>query len=133
MVDYARSELSMSVTCTTFAHAEVPSGLDAISMWDYIEHTIDPRRELDKAAEHLRAGGILALSTGDIGTFSARVAGHSWHLLTPEHHNFFFESRTLHRLLQEPASTFSRRAIAPTCTQSRTCCTSSGRSDHWHL
>jgi 2-polyprenyl-3-methyl-5-hydroxy-6-metoxy-1,4-benzoquinol methylase len=101
MVSWARSELGVPVTCAGFAHADVvPSQLDAITMWDYIEHSIDPRRDLANAGEHLRPGGILALSTGDISTLSARLAGHRWHLLTPEHHNFFFETKTLRRLLE---------------------------------
>jgi SAM-dependent methyltransferase len=101
MVDWARSQLGVSVICATFAEAPVLPQLDAITMWDYIEHSIDPRQDLAKAREQLRAGGILALSTGDIGTLSARLAGHRWHLLTPEHHNFFFDTRTLRRLLEE--------------------------------
>jgi 2-polyprenyl-3-methyl-5-hydroxy-6-metoxy-1,4-benzoquinol methylase len=102
MVDWARSQLRVPVTQSTFAHAELaPALLDAITMWDYIEHSVDPRCDLTKASEHLRPGGILALSTGDIGTLSARLAGHRWHLLTPEHHNFFFEMMTLRRILDE--------------------------------
>ena len=102
MVDWGLSELGVPVSCASFVHAEtLPPQLDAITMWDYIEHSIDPRRDLAKAGEHLRPGGILVLSTGDIGTLSARLAGHRWHLLTPEHHNFFFETRTLRRLLED--------------------------------
>lgn len=102
MVDWARSQLGVPVICGSFGYAELaPLRLDAITMWDYIEHSIDPRRDLIRAHEHLRPGGILALSTGDVGTVSARLAGARWHLLTPEHHNFFFEARTLQRLLEE--------------------------------
>lgn len=102
MVSWGRSELGVPVTCASFAHAEIPPApLDAITMWDYIEHSIDPQRDLANAREHLRPGGILALSTGDIGSLSARLTGQRWHLLTPEHHNFFFETRTLRRLLEK--------------------------------
>lgn len=102
MADWARSQLGVPVVCATFAQAEIaPTLYDAITMWDYIEHSIDPRKDLAKAGEHLRPGGILALSTGDIGTLTARLAGHRWHLLTPEHHNFFFDTRTLRRLLEK--------------------------------
>src|SRR5262249_6192631 len=57
--------------------------------------------DLEKAHELLRPGGILALSTGDIGSLSARLTGRHWHLLTPEHHFFFFDLKTLTRLLGE--------------------------------
>jgi len=102
MVEWARSELGVPVECVSFAEADVSvSGLDVVTMWDYIEHSIDPRGDLEKAHACLRPGGVLALSTGDIGTLSARVAGKRWHLLTPEHHNFFFDRRRLNRLLAD--------------------------------
>jgi len=34
----------------------------------------------------------------------ARLTGRRWHLLTPEHHNFFFDRRTLGRMLDEAGS-----------------------------
>ena len=64
-------------------------------MWDYIEHSLDPRSEVEKAHELLRRGGILALSTGDVDSLVGRLSGSRWHLLTPRHHNFFFGSSTL--------------------------------------
>jgi hypothetical protein len=102
MVRWGRTHLRLPLTCATFANAEIAeTPLDAITMWDYIEHSIDPRSDLAKASEHLHPGGILGLSTGNIGALSARLAGRRWHLLTPEHHNFFFDKRTLSRLLDD--------------------------------
>src|SRR5262249_52492495 len=55
MVDWARSELGAPVFCTSFANADIePPQFDAITMWDYIEHSIDPRRDLLDAHERLR-------------------------------------------------------------------------------
>jgi SAM-dependent methyltransferase len=101
MVEWARSELGLPVIQGTFADADVAPELDAVTMWDYIEHSVDPRRDLEQARDRLVAGGALALSTGDIGSAVARVTGRRWHLLTPEHHNFFFDERTLRRLLAD--------------------------------
>jgi 2-polyprenyl-3-methyl-5-hydroxy-6-metoxy-1,4-benzoquinol methylase len=101
MVDFATSQLGVLVVCASFAQTDPGPPFDAITMWDYIEHSIDPRRDLEKAHEQLRPGGIIALSTGDIGTLVARVTGNRWHLLTPEHHNFFFDEKALLRLLEE--------------------------------
>jgi SAM-dependent methyltransferase len=102
MVEWAHSELGLTLMHGSFARASISAAtLDAITMWDYIEHSLDPRRDLKKARELLRPGGILALSTGDVGSLSARLTGHHWHLLTPEHHNFFFDVKTLRRLLEE--------------------------------
>jgi hypothetical protein len=68
-------------------------------MWDYIEHALDPRGDLERARDLLEANGVLALSTGDVDSLVARVSSSRWHLLTPRHHNFFFSASTLSRLL----------------------------------
>jgi SAM-dependent methyltransferase len=73
---------------------------DCVTMWDYIEHTIDPVSELQLARRVLRPGGVLALSTGDAGSLAARVTGRRWHLLTPRHHNYFFTRGSLLRALE---------------------------------
>ena len=73
---------------------------DCVTMWDYIEHTIDPVSELQLARRVLRPGGVLALSTGDAGSLAARLTGRRWHLLTPRHHNYFFTRGSLLRALE---------------------------------
>jgi 2-polyprenyl-3-methyl-5-hydroxy-6-metoxy-1,4-benzoquinol methylase len=73
---------------------------DCVTMWDYIEHTIDPLSELQLAHRLLRPGGTLALSTGDAGSLVARLTGRRWHLLTPRHHNYFFTRNSLLRGLE---------------------------------
>lgn len=76
-------------------HEWEPGGFDLVTMWDYIEHTLDPAAELRRASELLRPGGLLALSTGDAGSLLARLSGRRWHLLTPRHHNYFFTRKAL--------------------------------------
>lgn len=100
MVDWGRSELGVPLERATLASAAVPDGtLDALTMWDYIEHSLDPRADLERAHALLRGGGVVALSTGDAASLVARVSGSRWHLLTPRHHNFFFSAATLPALL----------------------------------
>lgn len=102
MAAWARERLGLAVERVPFAAAELePHGYDAITMWDYIEHSIDPSADLHRSYQLLKPGGILALSTGDIGSFAARLSGSRWHLLTPRHHNFFFQPHTLRRMLEQ--------------------------------
>jgi 2-polyprenyl-3-methyl-5-hydroxy-6-metoxy-1,4-benzoquinol methylase len=98
MVEWGRRTLDVPLERATLA--DVTDGpFDALTMWDYIEHSLDPAADLRRAQELLRPGGVLALSTGDAATWVARLSGSRWHLLTPRHHNFFFTAATLGELL----------------------------------
>lgn len=100
MVEWGRRTLEVPLEQATLAEADVPDeSLGALTMWDYIEHSLDPAADLRRARDLLRPGGVLALSTGDAATPVARLSGSRWHLLTPRHHNFFFTAATLTELL----------------------------------
>ncbi len=123
MARSARETLRLSVQTAPFLDAEFAGEpFDAVTMWDYIEHVLDPRAEFRRAAEVLRPSGVLALSTGDAGSPVARIWGKRWHLLTPRHHNYFFTREHLTRYLEEqgfqllttkkPSSTYSVAYLA---------------------
>ena len=75
--------------------------IDVVTMWDVIEHVSDPLAILQRACGVLRDGGVLALSTGDIGSLFARVMGRFWHLMIPPRHLYFFSPVTLRNLLEQ--------------------------------
>ena len=102
MSAWAREHLGLDVATGLFQIADFPSrSFDAVTMWDYIEHSIDPAEDFAKASDVLRPGGLLMLSTGDAASLVARVSGRRWHLLTPRHHNFDFTVETLRRYLDD--------------------------------
>jgi SAM-dependent methyltransferase len=93
---HAIDRLGLRVKVAGFREADFgTASFDALTMWDYIEHSVDPIGDLVASRELLTAGGILALSTGDAGSLVARVSGRRWHLLTPRHHNYFFTRQSL--------------------------------------
>jgi SAM-dependent methyltransferase len=101
MVQWGREHLGVTLERQTLATLEAePSSFDAVTMWDYIEHALDPRGDLALAWKLLRPGGVLMLSTGDAASLAARVSAAHWHLLTPRHHNYFFTASSLRRLLR---------------------------------
>ncbi len=101
MSGWGREHLGLELETGLFQEAGFPeSSFDRVTMWDYIEHSIDPAADFEKAATVLRPGGHLLLSTGDISSLVARLSGHRWHLLTPRHHNFFFTPDTLRMYLE---------------------------------
>lgn len=100
MIAWGRSTLGVPLATTRLDQLERdPRAFDAITMWDYIEHAVDPAADVARCSELLAAGGILALATGDVDSTLARISGPRWHLLTPHHHNYFFSRGTLRRLL----------------------------------
>ncbi len=74
---------------------------DLVSLWDVIEHVTDPLAVLQESNRILKPGGYLALSTGDIGSFMARLMGKYWHLMTPQQHLYFFTAETMRSILEK--------------------------------
>lgn len=100
VVEWGRRELGVPLRVGEVSAVEGPGEYTVVTMWDYIEHSLDPAGELARANELLAADGIVVLSTGDLDSVAARLSRSRWHLLTPRHHNFFFGTRTLARLLE---------------------------------
>ncbi len=73
---------------------------DAVVLWDVVEHLLDPSAVLAEVMALLRPGGVLALSTPNIGSLTARLAGHRWAFMTPPEHVGFFKRQSLLRLMQ---------------------------------
>ena len=100
MVEWGRRELGVELSVDDVSGVEASGHYRVVTMWDYIEHSLNPAGELAKCNELLEDRGLIALSTGDLDSLAARVSRSRWHLLTPRHHNFFFGARTLRLLLE---------------------------------
>ena len=74
MVEWGRRELDAPLERQLLADL-AGGAFDALTMWDYIEHALEPAADLRHARELLRPGGVLALSTGDAATLVARASG----------------------------------------------------------
>jgi SAM-dependent methyltransferase len=71
------------------------ASFDAVTLWDVLEHLPDPHAAIAEVARCTRAGGHLALTTGDVGSLAARISGARWHLYTLPEHVFFYSRRGL--------------------------------------
>ena len=109
-VEFARRTHGDRVRQGAFLEAELPEGrFDLITMWDYLEHSLDPKADLAKAHRLLADGGVLALTTSDATSWPAKVMRHRWMGFKLEEHLCFFSRSTMRRLLAEVG--FQTKAI----------------------
>jgi SAM-dependent methyltransferase len=75
-VEHAVGKLGLRAVAASYLEHDVPpESLDVICLWDTVEHLDRPDAFLEKAARELKPDGILALTTGDIGSLNARLRG----------------------------------------------------------
>lgn len=74
--------------------------VDIITMWDTVEHLKRPDLFLEKAGHDLRPGGLVAVTTGDIGSLNARFQGKAWRMIHPPTHLHYFSVATMKKLLE---------------------------------
>ncbi len=84
---------------------------DLITMWDVIEHVIDPRGLLAKARALLKPDGLLVLETQNIDSLFARALGRRWHHYKHAEHIYHFTPATLRTLLD--SSGFAVEVLTP--------------------
>lgn len=75
--------------------------MDAITLWDVLEHVDDPRGYLRAVNQMLADGGMLAINTVDRSSFWARLLGSRWHLIAPPEHLYYYAPKNLEHLLRE--------------------------------
>jgi 2-polyprenyl-3-methyl-5-hydroxy-6-metoxy-1,4-benzoquinol methylase len=98
---YANTVIGVPSRCQDFLSDDsLPSGsADGVAMWDVIEHLEAPDLFIQRAAQVLRPGGYLFLTTGDIDSWLARRQGPRWRLIHPPTHLQYFSRETIARLL----------------------------------
>lgn len=99
--DFGRENLGLDIHCGSLEDTDLaPKTFDAITMWDYIEHNPDPRRELALANRALKLGGLLALTTPNIASLPARISGSRWMGIKHEEHLYYFSIDVANKLLR---------------------------------
>lgn len=77
---------------------------DAITMFDYLEHTDRPGADLDRLIAHLAPGGLLMIRLPNAGGWQARIMRKNWIAIMPTHLSYFssdvLREALMHRGLQ---------------------------------
>jgi SAM-dependent methyltransferase len=94
-----------------------PSGAyQTITAFDVLEHLPDPNAFLARLHGWLAPGGILALALPDVSSAWARwLMGRHWFYYCPDEHLFYYDPRTVSRLLESSGFSVVRveRAYKP--------------------
>jgi len=89
-VSEGRKQFGVNLNRGTVETAAFPPGsFDCIVMVDVLEHLIDPLAALRRCRTWLVEGGILALSTVNMGAVGARVLGTNWPGFMDMHLQYF--------------------------------------------
>jgi SAM-dependent methyltransferase len=97
----AKENLKLDVMTTDFLQIDFEKKHDVFCMWDTIEHLKDPHLFLQKISDNINPGGIVAITTGDIGSINARIRGDNWRQIHPPTHLHYFSQKTLEALLDK--------------------------------
>lgn len=98
-IRYARQNLDLPVLAGDYLTHEHKQAPDVVCLWDTIEHLDRPDLYIEKAAAALKPGGVIAITTGDIGSVVARWRGAKWRQIHPPTHLHYFSRATLEALL----------------------------------
>jgi 2-polyprenyl-3-methyl-5-hydroxy-6-metoxy-1,4-benzoquinol methylase len=76
-----------------------PGSFDAVSLFDVLEHLLDPRRTLRVCADLLAPGGILFLYVPNFDSASRLLMGADAHFIWPTHHLNYYTPTTIRDLM----------------------------------
>lgn len=93
-----RAGLNVRQGVADAANLQRIGSVDVVVLFDVIEHLPDPRETLALCRDHLNAGGIIVITTGDFGSTIAKLSGARWRLMTPPQHLWFFTQGSMRRL-----------------------------------
>lgn len=83
------------------ASLNLPRSYDVITLWDALEHLMDPLGMLRRAFTLLKADGILMIETPNERGISARLRGADWWVFGPTDHLVMFSPETLSDLVRK--------------------------------
>lgn len=89
-----------------------PRSFDAVTMWDVVEHVVDPHSLLASARRFLRPGGVLILETQNVDSAFARLLGKRWQHFKHREHLYHFNPATIARLLADSGFTVRHNSPA---------------------
>jgi len=97
-VKYASDTFSVETSAGSFLEMDTKQ-YDVCCMWDTIEHLSEPEKFIEKISNEISQGGLLAITTSDMGSLNAKMRGNNWRQIHPPTHLHYFSVKTLKKLL----------------------------------
>jgi len=98
---FARERLGLDVRNSAIETADFSLGtFDAAAMFDTIEHLFEPGSALKSIAGVMATHGLLLIGTPNFGALSRHLLGRDWAVLSPIEHLYYFDERSLRRLVE---------------------------------
>lgn len=111
-VDFAKNTFQINVLTGDIFSAPLPKNhFDFITMFDVIEHHLNPLASLQRAYELLRKGGFLVLGVPDFGHYKAKKSGAKWENFIPPEHLFYFTLETIKKICGSAGFVFHKKII----------------------
>lgn len=102
-VEFAKNKLKLNVKRSDISKIQLRKNYyNLITMFDVIEHISDPKAVLKKINKALKLGGLLVITTPDVGSVLARFMGKNWpEFKRVREHIYFFSEDTLTNMLNK--------------------------------
>jgi 2-polyprenyl-3-methyl-5-hydroxy-6-metoxy-1,4-benzoquinol methylase len=92
---YGRDRFGLAhIIAGSMDHPALPADFDVVTMWDVIEHVVDPVGFLRDASQRLRPSGLLLIRTGNIRSWSFDKDRRKWWAFGSDH-RFYFSPKSL--------------------------------------
>lgn len=99
-ITHGRDRFALDTAQGDYLSRQLGKTYGAIVMWDTVEHLQRPDLFVKKIHADLAPGGVLALTTGDIGSLNARLRGAKWRMIHPPTHLHYFSVATMRFFLE---------------------------------
>lgn len=100
--DYLMNHYDFKIFRGDIFEAEYKDKLfDIITLWDVLEHLIDPELVLDEIYRILKKQGVLVIETLNIDSLNFKLLQNRWPLFFPDYHLFYYNKKFLIKLLNK--------------------------------
>lgn len=104
---YAKKKYQLSV-CSSLEDFPREFEVDAITLFDVLEHVLDPRRLIQACFERCKNNGYLFINIPNFDSLSSRLFKHRWWCLCDSHLSYFGTTNLI-RLLREEGFQFMKK------------------------